>query len=580
MTPAVAALVRETMDLTGAASPRILEEGAPVPGEDALAQAEGGAAFYLVGIIGGKDVGKSALVNALAGHSITAITSHGPGTESVVAYVHLEQEAAVRALLQREAPGNYRIVTHELPGLRRQVLLDLPDIDSHFESHLQVTRTMLRHMLYPIWVQSIEKYADRQPQQMLARVAEGNSPSNFLFCLNKVDQLRADAGARDGAIPRGAQELREDFSLRLATTLALPSPPEVLLVSAMHAERYELPALREKLSREKSVQSVRQSKDLAVRRQDKSLLSWLDRQELPQRADRMQRLEEEAQELVAERIGQPLMEQRLPRMLDDSSNRAALAERILHARVARWPLVNLVHTLLSPLFALVRSIGARSAPGLQEAGALVELHLGQNKREVATAVQSVFAQLRRSQPVVADLYGHNRLWEDMPSDAAAGELQRALAATIERQREAVHERFTRGGVIAPFFRWLLTIGALLWFPIVQPVLAAVLNGHDRSPRAIAGLLVSVLGVDYLLKSAVFLAIYFAVIWLALRWNTQRRVARFLSRWKTAEPAEASLSLNAQALEWMARLTDPIRMCRERSADLAQRAQTLRVELAA
>ena len=92
-------------------------------------------------------------------------------------------------------PGQYRIVTHELPALPRQVLLDLPDIDSHFASHLQVTRTMLRHMLFPVWLVSIEKYADLQPQRMLSRVADGNAPNNFIFCLNKVDQLPRDSAA-------------------------------------------------------------------------------------------------------------------------------------------------------------------------------------------------------------------------------------------------------------------------------------------------------------------------------------------------------------------------------------------------
>src|SRR5207302_1359608 len=122
--------------------------------------------------------------------NITQTTSHGPGTERVIAYAHQSQEPALKQLLEREVPGQYQIVAHELPSLRRQVLLDLPDIDSHFASHLQITRTMLRHMLYPVWVGSIEKYADRQPQQMLAKVAEGNAPRNFVFCLNKVDQLR------------------------------------------------------------------------------------------------------------------------------------------------------------------------------------------------------------------------------------------------------------------------------------------------------------------------------------------------------------------------------------------------------
>src|SRR5207247_8445587 len=109
MTPAVEQLVRETMELTGADTPMLLEDDAPVLSDEALEMAGGNGeaddgGFYLVGIIGGKDVGKSALVNALVGCNITAITSHGPGTEVVVAYPHASRSQALKELLEREAP--------------------------------------------------------------------------------------------------------------------------------------------------------------------------------------------------------------------------------------------------------------------------------------------------------------------------------------------------------------------------------------------------------------------------------------------------------------------------------------------
>src|SRR5205085_1704773 len=131
---------------------------------------------YLIGIIGGKDVGKSSLVNAIVGQEITPRTSFGPGTETVIAYAHKSQVGALGELLQKEAPGQFRIVGHEIPHLARQVLLDLPDIDSHYASHIELTRRMLRHILFPIWLQSVEKYADARPRELLARVAAGNSP--------------------------------------------------------------------------------------------------------------------------------------------------------------------------------------------------------------------------------------------------------------------------------------------------------------------------------------------------------------------------------------------------------------------
>src|SRR5687768_4215344 len=229
MTPAVEQLVREAVELTGSAEPELLEDDAPVLTDEALAPAGPAGGFYLVGLIGGKEVGKSALVNALAGRPVTAITSHGPGTEVVVAYAHVSQEPALRALLEREVPGQYRIVTHEIGALERQVLLDLPDIDSHWQSHPVVTRAMLRHMLFPVWIVSIEKYADRQPQEMLRKVAAGNAPENFVFCLNKVDQvdsgLRAEGrGSSESkatgppthnlarrTVPSAAEEIRDDY---------------------------------------------------------------------------------------------------------------------------------------------------------------------------------------------------------------------------------------------------------------------------------------------------------------------------------------------------------------------------------
>src|SRR5580658_3081263 len=133
MTADVEQLVRETIELTGAEQPRLLDRDAPVLEAGALDA--GVDDFYLVGLIGGKEVGKSALVNALAGAAITDETSHGPGTQMAVAYVHRAHQAEAAALLERAVPGKFRIVPHDVAKLGGQVLLDLPDIDCRFASH-------------------------------------------------------------------------------------------------------------------------------------------------------------------------------------------------------------------------------------------------------------------------------------------------------------------------------------------------------------------------------------------------------------------------------------------------------------
>jgi hypothetical protein len=597
MTPTVEQLVRETLELTGADRPALLEDNAPILAEQVVRPAEGDGeeGFYLVGLIGGKEVGKSALVNALVGRPITAITSHGPGTETAIAYAHQSQEAALRELLDREVPGRFRIVTHDADSLRRQVLLDLPDIDSHYGSHLAVTRAMLRHMLYPVWVQSVEKYADLQPQQMLAKVAAGNAVQNFVFCLNKVDQVvtmpspGVPGDGENGGLTSEMLELRDDFAARLARTLSLASPPEVFLICAISPGRYELPRLRGLLCREKTQKAVRHSRELAGRRQDRSLLDWLAGQQLAERAERLGRLRSEAEELAAARLAVPLLEQVLPALTDDPASRQALADEILNDRVARWPLVSLVHTLLAPIFVLIRTMGAKHAAPLQGAEAMADFYLkgsaGGSGWSAAQAVQSTFAQLRQSQPALSTLYRTNKLWEDLPADSAATELARRLSATVERQRSATRQRAAgRGGAWAAPVRWLLTIGALLWFPIVQPVLQLALNSPiDWSGlgwhhwRPLLGMIVSVLGTDYLLRSAGFLAIYFLVLWLALRWNTQRKVARMSARWRSGNDPNPHLNLASQAMQWVDELTDPIRHAHDRMASLAERAASLKAE---
>jgi hypothetical protein len=566
MTPELQQLVRETVDLTGAPAPDLLDHDAPTLAADALAE----QGFYLIGLIGGKEVGKSALVNALVGESITQPTSFGPGTETVVAYAHESQANNLRLLLDREVPGQFRIVTHRLSHLSRQVLLDLPDIDSHWQAHVEITRRMLRHMLFPLWVQSVEKYADRQPQQLLARVAEGNAVVNFVFCLNKSDQLSSTNG--------DVEELRADYAERIGRLLNIDPPPRVWMLSAARPDQFDLPALRVMLSQQKSTDIVRRSQTLASRRQDQLSVSWLDAQDLAGRAERLQRLQQAAEELVASRIGVPLLEQSLPALADDPASRLALTDEVLAARVARWPIVNLIHTVLTPVLAIVRrNVGATRTASLPDAEALVEAHLQLRGKPLSSLVGSTFAQLQQSNPAISELYRDRKLWEDMTADVIAAQLRETLTDTVARQRDAVRVRLLgKGGFVSAIFapiRWLLTIGALLWFPFLQPITEKFLTEDLRhSVHDIALMAVQIFSVNELLANLTFLGMWYFVLWVILRWDTQRRVGRLANRWKNDS---SDLSLAAQTLSWLDDLLAPIRTARERADALRQRVDAIR-----
>jgi hypothetical protein len=283
----------------------------------------------------------------------------------------------------------------------------------------------------------------------------------------------------------------------------------------------------------------------------------------------------------------PLLENVVPRLLDDPASRLAMTDDICANGWRAGPLVNLVHTLFTPLMSVWRAnLSPAGSLRLQGSDALVDAYLQADGRPVAALVQSAFAQLRQSQPAVATLYRDRHLWEDMPADLAAADLRRRLAVTVDRQRDAARQRLAGGrGVVGAPLRWLLTIGALLWFPLVQPLLHAFLTTTDLAFgswgefagawRELAGLVVGILSGAALLQSVSFLALWFLVIWLALRWNTQRRVARLLARWKSADFPDRSLNLTAETLAWMAELIEPIRRGRERMESVARRIEEVR-----
>jgi 50S ribosome-binding GTPase len=552
MSADVEQLVAETMQVTGADAPAMLLEDSP-----ALRSALPTDGFYLIGLIGGKDVGKSSLINALAGEAISEPSSHGPGTQQVIAYCHESQEQLLGDLLQREVPGEYVIVTHNSPQLARQVLLDLPDIDSHYASHIQITRTMLRHMLFPIWIQSIEKYADQQPQKLLARVAEGNDPKNFLFCLNKIDQAVASDGED------AAKELADDFARRIGNTLHTEAPI-VYSISAMNPDEFDLPQLRSLLAREKSTGDVSNSRQLADKRRRNSLLAWIEGQHLTEQAEKLQRLENESQELLAARVTAPLLEDAIDKIGNDPAHRSAIADEVTARRAARWPIVNLVHTLLSPILFVTKAFASPEE--------LLERHLSIRGQKVRALVQSTFAHLQQTHTMIADMYRGRKLWEDVPAEAAENELRRTLLATIDHQRDTAVERLAKRGIIAPLFRWLFTIGALLWFPIVQPLLEAFLQTDGtKTVRELALLAVQLLGATYLLKTMGFLLIYYVFIWLWIKWSSQRKVARLLRLWTDPAGEESSLNLAAQTLAWADQLINPIRDARDKMDSLVRRA---------
>ena len=549
-------LVRDVCRADGVEPPRVLhgDSAALLPGVSA-----GDAPPYLIGVIGGKDVGKTSLVNAIAGTELSAPIGHGRGTDRVIAYAHGRAAPMVRELLTAEAPDAHRIETHRHDDLLRQVLVDLPDVDSRYAEHVALTRRMLRHMLFPVWVQSVEKYADAAPAKLLAAVAEGNDPANFVFVLNKADQI-IDREGRPAA-----DELAADYAERLRKLLNLDAPPRVHLVAANRPDDYDLPALRQTLTKQKSAQEVKQAKSLAERRRAASLIAWLRQQDLPGKAERAGRLRDEAAAQLAGEVAEPLLDDALPAMLADPAVRAHLAEPAVRRRVRRWPVVSLIDVALTPLIALVRqNLGQTGGVATPDA------YLERTGRGVAGRVRSVFARLRQTDPEIGRLYEHQRLWTSTESDAAAGRLRQRLRAALDAQREQVDARPGRGRLLAPL-RWLLTLGAAVWLAVLQPVAEVALRAANPADltewREVAVIAVEVLSAQHLLAAAGFLGVYFAVLWALLRtWHQNRTLRRLAGGRDTG--------LSSAVVAWTDALLAPVQQRAQDAEQLSKRLDAL------
>jgi len=551
-------LITDVIAATSAAPPDLLAQDSPAL---TIASDE---PIYMIGLIGGKDVGKSSLVNALVGLPISRASASGPGTETVIAYAHRSAMGQLESRLQQIVPGKFEIVGHDNPQLSRQVLLDLPDIDSVYADHIETTQRMLRHMLFPIWLQSIEKYADQQPQRLLARVAEGNDPGNFLFAINKIDLLIAREGQS------AVRELCDDYANRIARSLSLAASPKIYALSAANPSKYDLPQLRAALGQERSKQDVSQSLQLAGRQRDRTLLRWLDAQNLPDRAARAQRTYHEADELVRERLAGPILETALPRLLDNPTYRAALIEPAVKRRLGRWPVIGAINTLAGPALAFIRksiSAGGHVPP--------IDAILQDDASPLSHRISTTFAHLQQTNPSVASAYAHRKLWEETTSLAAAADLRNRLRATAEQQSQAILDRAGgRSGIVAPLMRLLLTIGAILWFPIIQPVVATLLSLASFDWPTLGRKIVDVLSAAHLLQASTFLLIWFAVLWAMLRWAAQSRAERLLRKWREMNlEDDPQLSFAAQVLEWTDDLLAPLRRSQEQFTRLADRAQS-------
>jgi hypothetical protein len=137
--------------------------------------------LLVVMLLGGTGVGKSTLLNALAGGTIAQASFTRPTTRDPVVYYH----ESIRPDRLDPALRHCRLIMHDRPALAQKVIVDTPDVDSTDLSNRDKLIRLMPVADVVLYIGSQEKYHDQLvwEQFLLQRRRRA-----FAFVLNKWDR--------------------------------------------------------------------------------------------------------------------------------------------------------------------------------------------------------------------------------------------------------------------------------------------------------------------------------------------------------------------------------------------------------
>ncbi|MGR9086241.1 MAG: GTPase [Gammaproteobacteria bacterium] len=150
----------------------------------------------IVAFMGGTGVGKSSLLNRLAGQAIARTGIVRPTSREVTLYHH--QSIAISHFPEHLPIASTHTAQHRDDSKKNIIWIDMPDFDSIEQANKHLVLQWLPHVDVLIYVVSPERYKDDKAWRLL--LAEGGRHA-WLFALNQWD--------------RGREEQYEDFKRQL-----------------------------------------------------------------------------------------------------------------------------------------------------------------------------------------------------------------------------------------------------------------------------------------------------------------------------------------------------------------------------
>lgn len=137
--------------------------------------------LLVVMLMGGTGVGKSSLLNALAGGAIAQASFTRPTTRDPVVYYH----ESVKPDRLDPALRHCRLAPHNRPALEQKILVDTPDLDSNDLANREKMLRVLPVADIVLYVGSQEKYHDKLGWELFLQQRRRRA---FAFVLNKWDR--------------------------------------------------------------------------------------------------------------------------------------------------------------------------------------------------------------------------------------------------------------------------------------------------------------------------------------------------------------------------------------------------------
>jgi GTPase Era involved in 16S rRNA processing len=137
----------------------------------------------IVAFMGGTGVGKSSLLNRLAGKAVARVGIERPTSKEVTLFHH--QTVAIQHLPAQLPIAQIKIAQHEDESNKNIIWIDMPDFDSVDQSNKHLVLEWLPHIDVLIYVVSPERYRDDKAWRLL--IAEGGRHA-WLFALNQWDR--------------------------------------------------------------------------------------------------------------------------------------------------------------------------------------------------------------------------------------------------------------------------------------------------------------------------------------------------------------------------------------------------------